>query len=236
MAVLSAPAPPLLRVAQTSRFSSPAHSFCRLVPSCSSPLHSCHLTSTRPRLPSLAHFSRFRAHQRSAHAASPVRPEEPATIDARAPHRTCTRRALHSAQANAARLPQLDVAAISANVGALRANAVWVLTRAGVIIGGGLALGVPNALALGGEPWTDAVGDLETPYSPDAATFLPFVIAFVVLFWLSNYVAPYFIFKDTVFREDGTEDGTASTGSNTQQGKEPSTSTSQGEGKGFGKK
>ncbi|CAI5537510.1 unnamed protein product [Closterium sp. Naga37s-1] len=263
MAVLSsASAPPLLRVAQSSRFSSPSFSSCRSVPWCSSHLRSCHLTSTRPPLPSLAHSTRFRAHQRSAHAASAGQPAEPATFDARAPHRTCARRALHPAHANAARIPQLDVAAISANVDAVRANAVWVLTRAGVSIGAGLVAGVPGALAVGGEAWTDAVGDLETPYSPDAATFLPFVcvsrirtlwcvdwsvglcIAFLVLFWLSNYVAPHYIFKDTVFRKDATEDDTGSTDGSTeqQQGKalpsstSSSSSTSQGEGKGFGKK
>ncbi|CAI5942518.1 unnamed protein product [Closterium sp. NIES-64] len=240
MAVLScAAAPPLLRIAQSSRSSSPAFSSCRFVPLCSSPLRSFHLTSTRPRLPSLANSARFRAHQRSAHAASAVRPAEPAAFDTRAPHLTCARGALHSAHANAARIPQLVTAAISANVDALRANAVWVLARAGVGISAGLALGVPGALAVGGEAWTDAVGDLETPYSPDAATFLPFLIAFLVLFWLSNYVAPHYIFKDTVFREEASEDGTASVDGSTQQGKQPTSSTSAaslGEGKGFGKK
>ncbi|CAI7923963.1 unnamed protein product [Closterium sp. NIES-53] len=240
MAVLScAAAPPLLRVAQSSRFSSPAYSSCRFVPSCSIPVRSCHLTSTRLRLPSLSHSALFRAHKRSAHVARVGRQAEPATFDSRAPHRTFAQRALHSAHANAARIPQQDVAIISANVDAVRANAVRVLTRAGASFGAGLALGVPSALAVGGEAWTDTVGDLETPYSPDAATFLPFVIAFLVLFWLSNYVAPHYIFKDTVFRQDATEDGTGSADGTTQQGNVPTSSTSstsQGEGKGFGKK
>ncbi|GJP53361.1 hypothetical protein CLOM_g12518 [Closterium sp. NIES-68] len=225
MAALSSiRAPPLLRAAHSSLFSSPSVASCRFVPSrFSSPRK---LSSARRLLPSLAPPACPRALQHSASAVSADRPAEPTSPALRTPQGTCAR-ILDSAHATAATI------ANGAN-----ANAARTLTRIGSSLCAGLAMGVPGAaVALGTDPWNEAgeslLLDLETPYSPDAAGFIPFVIAFVVLFWVSNYVAPYFIFKDTVFREgaeEGAEEGSSDSSSR------GSSSSSQGEGKGFGRK